>query len=101
MGISLKQSPDPQSPDADVQEERKTFRTGAAGRPTSKHLVMKEARRRLDAGNYPEFLKTFSEELENWLKVAEPEAAPMTAKTIQNNLRELWRRKPPKIIDPS
>jgi hypothetical protein len=97
MGISVQQSLDP-----DVKGERKTFRTGVAGRPTSKHLVMKEAQRRLDAGNYPELLKTFSEELENWLKVAEPEAAPMTAKTIQNNLRELWRRhKPPKIIDPS
>ncbi len=98
-GVSVQQSPDA----ADVEGGRKTYRTGAAGHPTSIHLVMKEARRRLDAGDYPEFLTTFSEELANWLKVTEPEAAPMTAKTIRNNseLRSLWRRRPPRIIDPS
>jgi hypothetical protein len=91
MGVSVQQSLDP-----DVKGERKTFRTGVAGRPTSKHLVRTEAQRRLDTGDYPESLAAFSEQLAAWLEVAEPEAAPMTAKTIQNNLRELWRSKRPK-----
>ncbi len=60
-GVSVQQSPDA----ADVEGGRKTYRTGAAGHPTSIHLVMKVARRRLDAGDYPEFLTTFSEELAN------------------------------------
>jgi hypothetical protein len=98
MGVSVTQSPD-----ADVQGERKTFRTGAAGRSTSIHLVQKMAQRRLAAGDYPESLTTFSEQLAAELKATEPEAAPMTAKTMRNNaeLRELWRRRLPKIIDRS
>ncbi len=95
MGVLVQQSPDPQSPDPDLQGERKTTRTGAQGRPTSRHFVEKEARCRIDAGNYPATLAAFSKELANWLKVTEPEAAPMTAKTIENNIREMWRTRPP------
>jgi hypothetical protein len=91
MGISIQQRPD-----ADVQWERKTLRTGAAGRPTSKHLVTVEAQRRLDRADYPESLAVFSKQLAAWLKDSEPGAAPMTSKTIQNNLRELWRCRRPK-----
>jgi hypothetical protein len=92
-----------QGPDAHVQRERKTFRTGAAGRSTSIHLVLKMAQRRLDAGDYPESLTMFCEQLAAELKATEPEAAPMTAKTMRNSakLRELWRRRLPKIIDRS
>ena len=98
IGVSVTQSPD-----ADVQGERKIFRTGAAGRSTSIHLVLKMAQRRLAAGDYPESLSTFSEQLAAELKTTEPEAAPMTAKTMRNNaeLRELWRRRVPKIIERS
>ena len=93
MGVSVQQSPDP-----DVSGKQKAFRTGAAGRPTSKHLILKEAQRWLDAGEYPKTLAAFSEELAIWLKGAEPEAAPMTAKTIKNAIGPLWRarQKPPK-----
>lgn len=96
MGVSVQQITE-----GDVPGERKTFRTGAAGRPTSMHLVLKMVQSRLDMGDYPESLTTFSEQLAAALKANEPEAAPMTAKTIRNNLeiRELWRRRrPPKII---
>jgi hypothetical protein len=89
MDVSVKQNPD-----ADVQGERKTFRTGAAGRPTSKHLVLKIAQRQLDAWDYPEKLTTFSEQLAAELKATEPEAAPMTAKTVRNVISELWRTHP-------
>jgi len=58
------------------------------------------AQRRLDAGDYPENLTMFSEQLAAELKATVPEAAPMTAKTMRNNaeLRELWRRRSPRII---
>ncbi len=98
-GVSVRQSPDA----ADVEGGRKTYRTGAAGRPTSIFFVQKIAQRRLDAGDYPESLTTFSEQLAAELKDTEPEATPVTPKTIRNNakVRELWRRRPPRIIDPS
>ncbi len=95
MGVSVQQNSD-----ADVPRERKTLRTGAAGHPTSVHFVLKMAQRRLEAGDYPETLTLFSEQLAAELKATEPEAAPMKAKTMRNNaeLRELWRRRSPRII---
>lgn len=86
IGVSVKQGPD-----TDVPGKRKTLTTGVAGRPTSRHLVEKMARRRLDTGDYPETLAAFSEELAKELRDAEPEAARMTAKTIKNAIGPLWR----------
>jgi hypothetical protein len=102
MGVSVQQNPNPQSPDPDVPGVRKTFTTGVAGRPSSRHLVQPEAKRRLDAGSSPETLAAFSRQLAAWLKDTEPLAAPMTARTIESAIRDLWRRsKPHKIIGPS
>jgi hypothetical protein len=98
MGVSVQQTLN-----ADAPAEQKTYKSGAAGRPTSIHLVLPEARSRLDVGDYPDTLAKFSEQLAEALAKSEPHAHPITAKTIRNNaeIRELWRRKPPKIIDPS
>lgn len=99
MGVSVQQSPD-----LDILGSHKTVRTGAQGAPTSMHLVLQEAQRRLDAGKYPGSLTAFTEDLANWLEVTEPKAAPTKPKTMRNNpkLQELWRRhKSPKIIDRS
>jgi hypothetical protein len=87
----------------DVQGERKTFETGLAGRPTSIYFVLPLAQIRLDAGDYPETLAEFSKQLAEALAKIEPNAHRITPKAISNNpkLRELWRRKPPKIIDRS
>jgi hypothetical protein len=86
MGVSVVQSLD-----VDAPADRKTTKTGMPGRPTSKHLVLERARRRLDAGDYPATLATFSRELADQLRNEEPDAAPMTAKTVANAIRELWR----------
>jgi len=91
MGVSVKENP-VQNPDPDLQRERKTYKTGAQGRPTSRHFVEKEAQRRLDAGECPKTLVVFSEELANWLKVAEPDAVPMKPHTIENVIRGMWQR---------
>ncbi len=98
MGVSVKQGPEP-----DPQGERKTYRTGGAGRPTSIHFVLKMAQRRLDTADYPDTFRAFSELLAAELKATEPEATPMQPKTMRNNaeLRDLWRRRAPKIIDRS
>jgi hypothetical protein len=98
MGVSVQQNPD-----ADAMGKRKTFTTGTPGRPTSKHLVLPMAQRKLDDGDYPKTLIGFSSQLAEQLRIAEPGAAPMTPKTISNVIRKLWqaRKKPPKIIDRS
>jgi hypothetical protein len=98
MGVSVMQSPD-----VDVLGDQKIYKTGVAGRPTSIGLVLPLARERLNAGDYPESLAKFSEQLAEYLVTAEPGAPRITPKTIRNNqkFRELWRQRPPKNIDPS
>jgi hypothetical protein len=99
MDVSVRQSPD-----AALPANQKIFYNGLAGRPTSIKLVLAMALSRLNAGDYPDTLVKFSEQLAEAFAKAEPLAPPMSAKTLRNNpeFRELWRRrKPPKIIDPS
>ena len=93
MGVSVVQSLDAVAPG-----KRKTLTTGMPGRPTSRHLVLEIARRRFDAGNLPSKLSVFSLELADALRNEEPDAAPMTAKTVCNAIRQLWNehQKPPK-----
>ena len=98
MGVSVKQSPD-----ADAPGKVKTDRTGMPGRPSSKHLLLPLAKRKLDDGYRPESLAAFSKQLARELEIAEPWAVPMKPKTVANAVRELWRayQKLPKIIDRS
>ena len=87
MGVSVRQNLD------DAPGSLKTYNTGLAGRPTSIHLVLPIAQSRLDAGDYPDTLTEFSEQLADAVAKAEPLAHRMTPKAIRNNpkLRELWR----------
>jgi hypothetical protein len=100
MGVSVQHGPD-----ADVPGDQTIYTTGLVGRPTSIHLVLLMARDRLDAGDYPDTQKTFSEQLAADFAKAEPRAPRMSPKAIRNNaeFRELWRRRkpPPTIIDRS
>jgi hypothetical protein len=88
MGVAVVQSLDVVAPG-----KRKTLRTGMPGRPTSKHLVLAKARCRFDAGNLPSSLAAFSRELADALALEEPDAAPMTAKTVSNAIRKLWHER--------
>lgn len=56
------------------------------GRPSSAHLVLQEAIRRLCAGDLPTSRKEFLHQLEKWLPKAHPKARPMAAKTIGDHL---------------
>jgi hypothetical protein len=80
-----------------LEDVRKTFRTGVAGRPSSKHIVMRMAEQRLASAGPPESWPALSEELARDLKRYHPDAPPMTAKTIRNALqKEGFMRKYPK-----
>jgi hypothetical protein len=85
-------------PETNASGNENTTKTGMPGRPTSKHLVLQMAQRRLEGGNIPGTLTAFSEELAEALRIEHSEAAPATPKTIRNAIRKLWHshKKPPK-----
>jgi len=68
------------------------YRTGVAGRPTSKHLALQEMRRRADNGARCTSLAEQSREICLWLEQQHPEAPQLMAKTLETSLRhEYWR----------
>lgn len=66
------------------------YSTGAAGRPTSMHLIKAEMHRRADHGELQPTLKAEFESLVEWLSKKHPQAHPATSKTIRNNLRNFY-----------
>jgi len=75
-----------------------TVRTGLAGRPTSAHLYLQEHRRRLKYHEAHQKVANEAKFLEHWLRKEHPYAAPATAKTIENKIRDEHRHnyQPPK-----
>lgn len=74
--------------DSAIQE----IRTGAPGRPTPMHLVHAEHQRRLDHGEAEQSVAAESNLLEAWLRKSHPSAPRLTAKTIENNIRDRHRK---------
>jgi hypothetical protein len=67
-------------------------RTGAPGRPTSIHLVEAEFVARCDRKEVKASLAEEAEALAAWLRNEHPNSPRLTAKTIKNNLRGLYRQ---------
>jgi hypothetical protein len=65
--------------------------SGLAGRPTSKHLYMEEAARRIASENCPDSLAGLVRELQSWLPTAHPDMPLSGHKAIENAIRPLWR----------
>jgi hypothetical protein len=72
------------------------YSTGLPGRRTSKHLIMPEAERRLDAirpdQTFPPKIEV-AREVSDWLTVTHPNAAPAKPKTIANQIAAMYRAK--------
>jgi len=68
------------------------YKTGFAGRPSSRPLYFAEMHRRAEAGKLCDSLRSESQELADWLRREHPEAAQATAKTIENGLRGEYRK---------
>jgi hypothetical protein len=73
------------------------FRTGAAGRPNTSHLVVAEAKRRIGEGAIKPReggLQGFAISLSNWWEKErfkyQPAAAPLKPGSIKNGVRKLW-----------
>ena len=63
MGVSVQQSPDPQSPDLDIQGAKRLSELVRRGHPLPCISFCRMAQRRLNAGDYPGTLTAFTEEL--------------------------------------
>jgi hypothetical protein len=74
------------------------FRTGGPGRPTASHIVKQEAERRISKGEITPkrgelalFARTLAEWWNEYRKKFDPSGPVLTAKTIENIVRELWK----------
>lgn len=68
-----------------------TSRSGAPGRPTSKHLVECELDRREAKGERRGTIDEWSKTLSDWLRTTHPTMPPMQPATIRNQLRSRLR----------
>lgn len=74
------------------------FRTGAPGRPTAADAIFAEAKRRISSGKVvprQRGLARFARDLSDWWEAERQTFSPlgpaMTARTIENRIRDLWR----------
>jgi hypothetical protein len=68
------------------------YRTGAPGRPGSMHLIWHEYERRKHAGLLEPSLAAEARYLAEWLKRAHREAAPNKPRSIENRIRDDYRK---------
>ncbi len=66
---------------------------GDPGHKASQHLIEGEAYRRIMAGEAPETLAAFAEQILAWLHESHPDAAPATAHDVENLIRNTWHRR--------
>ena len=97
VGPKVTQQPSPPTQPAAAPQEPPAPQppeptTGAPGRPSSMHLVEAEFERRCAAGTLAPTLKEQARLLEDWFRRQYPETQPVTAKTIENRLRDPFRR---------
>lgn len=62
------------------------------GHKKSVHIVKSEAYRRIMAGNAPETLNEFAQQLLDWFTASYPEA-PITRMAVEDQIRDTWHRR--------
>jgi hypothetical protein len=65
----------------------------SVGHKKSARLVEGEAYRRIIAGEAPETLTEFAQQLLDWFTASYPEASPMTQMAIEDQIRDTWHRR--------
>jgi hypothetical protein len=73
-------------------DEIDPFHSGMPGRTTAKHKIVAEFKRRLASNEALSSLAGEARELSQWLLRAYPEAPLTSARTIENQIRDLHRR---------
>lgn len=66
------------------------YRTGAPGRPGSRHLVQRECSRRIDASSLESSITEQGRVLAKWLVEKHPNTTPMKPRSVENAIREVW-----------
>jgi len=70
----------------------RNYRTGVAGRPTSKYLALQEMRRRASEGRLCPTLAAEVRELRNYIATHHPEKPQLEQKSLENSVRtEYWQ----------
>jgi hypothetical protein len=70
-----------------------SYKSGAPGRPTSKHLVKMEFDARYQRGDAARSVKLEATALASWLGETHPNAPQLTTKTIENQIRSTFRNR--------
>jgi hypothetical protein len=78
------------SSSANIANGSSLDRTGAAGRPTSMHLIEREMRSRAANGHLALTLSEETEILSQWLSDAHPDMPPVKPKSMGNSLRGIY-----------
>lgn len=68
------------------------YRSGAPGKPTIKHLILGEFRRRVQAGDVLPVLADEAKALCDWAAAQHPGAPTPTVRTVENQIRDEFRR---------
>ncbi len=68
------------------------YRTGLPGKPSIKHLIIPEFKRRVEAGEVELTLATEARALHEWAKQEHPKAPAPTPRTIETHIRAEYRR---------
>jgi hypothetical protein len=76
---------------AGADASQRITRTGAAGRPSSMHVIEIELRRRIEQKEAEKSMMGESKYLASWLKEGHPDLPPVTPKGIANKLGKLFR----------
>jgi len=63
------------------------------GRRMARHIFEAEAYRRIAAGNAPETLSEFAEQLAAWFKDTYPAAPATSTNFIETAIRDIWHRR--------
>jgi hypothetical protein len=74
------------------EDERRTYRTGLAGRPSGRHLVKTEMERRASRGELKHSLRAEAKELADWYAASHPQAPPIKDGAIRNSFADLYRK---------
>lgn len=67
--------------------------TGHPGHHKAQQLIEHEAYRRIMAGEAPQSLDDFAQQLLAWLHTTYPEAAPTTLDLVEHDIRDTWHRR--------
>jgi hypothetical protein len=75
----------------ELDKDAPILSTGAPGRPSSRHLVANELKRRAAEQQLEASLAAEAQYLADWLAVTYPDAPPMSQKSVKNALRHEYR----------